>query len=263
MNGDEPLGAAVWMRVATLEGEDPDGRRAREQQEARARDRERKQLAARSRQLARDRGLRDRGRAPPLARAGGTVAGVGLIQVPASSMSLTHRLGSGGCVTQPTRPQRFVNSCRGIAGIQSPHRRARSCRRSTATPGARPRQRARSTRCVATSRMPTGTARPVPAAGADGPSGSRARQVGPGTAVPATRHSGATHGALDLRMREAIKRFKYQWLLPVSEVIDDALIGRIEEALRPGSTPGSRTSRHRRRAACRRRFHANRRAAGD
>ena len=50
-------------------------------------------------------------------------------------------------------------------------------------------------------------------------------------------YGGPVHGALDGDTREAIKRFRYRWMLPVSHVIDDALIGRLEQALEARINP--------------------------
>ncbi len=63
-NGDDPLVGDIWARIALLEGEGAAERISREKAEARARDRHRKVQEARSRELAKARGIRT-GRALP------------------------------------------------------------------------------------------------------------------------------------------------------------------------------------------------------
>jgi peptidoglycan hydrolase-like protein with peptidoglycan-binding domain len=60
-NGDDPMVDTVWARIAQLEGESSSERVVREKAEARERDRKRKTDAVRSKELARERGLRDPG----------------------------------------------------------------------------------------------------------------------------------------------------------------------------------------------------------
>jgi hypothetical protein len=63
VNAIDPLSADVWGRIRALEGENPDQKATREGAEAAAREQLQKLQAKRSRELARERGLRDPARA--------------------------------------------------------------------------------------------------------------------------------------------------------------------------------------------------------
>jgi hypothetical protein len=238
-NGDDPLAAAVWMRVATLEGEDPDGRRAREQQEARARDRERKQLSARSRQLARDRGLRDprRERRRWLALAG-TVAAVGVI----SGTGLVYVLDAQARERQLRDTANSPAAVRQFLSRNRWHPVAAQARQKLATLDSDAWRQAAAAGSLDALRGYIADAEQTP----QGQFLTQARAfLREAERVKSVQeqlfrlrvYSGATHGALDLPTREAIKRFRYRWLLPVSEVIDEALIERIGQALRARINP--------------------------
>ena len=232
-NGDDPLADAVWKRLELLEGEDQGGRRAREKLEAKARDQERKRLAARSRQLARERGLRDpaRERRRWLMLAGG-VALLG------------------------------VGSTAGISYIVDAQNRERHLRDSVNTPDAvrqflaknRWHPIARQAREKLTF-LDSDAWRQASSAGSiDALRGyiADASQDPQGQFLPQARtalaeaervkvvqeqlsrmrmYSGPAHGALDAATRDAIRRFRYRWMLPVSQAIDDALLERLARAL--------------------------------
>ena len=238
-NGDNPLAAVVWMRVATLEGEDPDGRRAREQQEARARDRERKQLAARSRQLARDRGLRDprRERRRWLALAG-TVAGVGLI----SGTGLVYVLDAQARERQLRDTANTPAAVRQFLSRNRWHPVAAQARQKLATLDSDAWREAAAAGSIDALRGYIADAEQTPQGLFLTQARAALREAERVKSVQEQLfrlrvYSGAAHGALDQPTRESIKRFRYRWLLPVSEVIDEALIERIGQALRARITP--------------------------
>jgi hypothetical protein len=232
-NGDDPLADAVWRRLELLEGEDADGRRSREKLEAKARDRERKRLAARSRQLARERGLRDpaRERRRWLMLAGGVAL-----------LAVVFTAGLSYVIDAQTRERSLRDAANTPAAVREFlaknrwHPVARQAREKLAVLDSDAWRQASS----------SGTLDALNAYIADAaqdPPGQFLSQARSGLAeagrVKAVQeqlsrmrmYSGPAHGALDAGTREAIRRFRYRWMLAVSQTIDAALVERLERAL--------------------------------
>ena len=232
-NGDDPLADVVWKRLELLEGENAGGRLAREKLEARARDQERKRLAARSRQLARERGLRDpaRERRRWLMLAGG----VALLGV-ASTASIGYIVDAQNRERQLRDSVNTPGAVRQFLAKNRWHPIARQAREKLSALDSDAWRQASSAGSIDALRAYVADAAQEP----QGQFLAQARTA----LVEAERvkgvqeqllrmrlYSGPAHGALDAATRDAIRRFRYRWMLPVSQAIDDPLIGRLGRAL--------------------------------
>lgn len=232
-HGSDPLADRVWARIRLLEGESAEARIAREQLEARSQDQRRRADEARSKALAKARGLRDpaeqRRRFLILA---GSLTALALLLVGAivyftDAQARERALRDGVTTTQQARTFLAHNRWHPIAG---PAREKLDRLDAEAWFSART----------------DGSIEALQAYIADAQNTPQGKFVEPAQTMLATaqrtRHvqqllarmrfyDGPVNGASDQATQNAIALFRYRWNLPVSTSIDDALVGKLDEAL--------------------------------
>jgi len=232
-HGSDPLVDRVWARIRLLEGESADARIAREQLEARSRDQRRRADEARSKALAKARGLRDpaeqRRRFLVLA---GSLAAIALLLVSAivyftDAQARERALRDEVTTTKQARVFLVHNLWHPIAG---PAREKFERLDAEAWLSART----------------VGSIEALQAYIADAQSTPPGKFVEQAQAMLAiaerTRHvqqllgrmrfyDGPVNGAFDQATQSAIALFRYRWNMPVSTEVDDALVSKLDEAL--------------------------------
>jgi hypothetical protein len=221
-NGDDPLVNDVWARISLLEGEGSAERIAREKVEARELHRRRKEQAARSRDLAKARGIRA-GRILPLRF------------VALSVLILLVALFSVVYVFDNQRRERLLNAAqtpdevRAFIAKNNWHPIAKAGRQKLIGLDDAAWETARG----------SGSVEAFDAYLAAFPSGAHHRDAEQAKVKAESvrkvqsmlarlgRYAGAPHGALDAATREAIKAFQFERGVVVTGTIDDALINRL------------------------------------
>jgi hypothetical protein len=232
-HGSDPLAERVWARIRLLEGESAEARIAREQLEARTRDQRRRADEARSKALAKARGLRDpaeqRRRFLMLA---GSLAALALLLVGAIVYFTDAQARERALRDEVTTTQQ----ARTFLAHNLWHPIARPAREKFERLDAEAWLSARTDGSI-------GALQGYIADAQNTPQGKFVEQAQAMLATAErTRHvqqllarmrfyDGQVNGAYDQATRSAIALFRYRWNMPVSTEVDDALAGKLDEAL--------------------------------
>lgn len=222
-NGDDPLAAAVWDRIAQLEGEGSAERIAREKAEARELDKRRKAQRARSRELAKARGIRS-GRLLPRRFVALAIAVLAVVLLGVAFVVDNQRRESA--LSDADTPA----AVRALLVNNRWHPIAASARRKLERMDGESWERARSTPSIAAldgylSSFPGGAheaeARKLRA---------EAERVRDAQVMLARigRYSGARDGAVDTPTGNAIKTFQFERGMVVTGSVDDRLLERLK-----------------------------------
>lgn len=242
-NGADPLADVAWNRLNKLVDEDQQTRFAREKQEAFVRDQRRMALEARSRQLIRDRGLRDpkRERRRWLVLMG-VVVTIGLVSV----LGFVYMFDAQDRQQYLRDEANTPKTVRTFIAKNNWHPIAATARAKLDLLDAEAWRQAITEGSIEALQAYIDEASQEP----NGQFLMQARNaVKRANAIVLMQEAlkrlrlyfGPVHGALNTATREAVKRFRYRWMLPVSDEVEEQdlpiLLQQFEKALQDWTNP--------------------------
>lgn len=242
-NGADPLADVVWTRLTKLVDEDQQTRFAREKQEAFVRDQRRKALEARSRQLIRDRGLRDPKREHRRwLILMGVVVTIGLV----SMLGFTYMLDAQDRQQHLRDEANTPKAVRAFIAKNNWHPIVTTARTKLDLLDAEAWRQAVTAGSIEALQAYIDEASQEPKGQFLMQASNAVKRandiVSMQEALKRLRlYFGPVHGALDTTTREAVKRFRYRWMLSVSDEVEDQdlpiLLQQLDKALQDWINP--------------------------